>query len=174
MPAEQIVAASAAIRGHLGHGLAGPLAGRTVAGFWPLGGEPDLRPLLTHWAQSGVIVTLPTVAERAAPLQFLAWTPEAPMRTGAYGIAEPAPGPPCLPDIVLVPMLGYTLQGERVGYGGGYYDRTLAAWREAGHAVQTIGLAWRASRLAPGEYPFAAHDMAMDAVVDETGWHPAR
>lgn len=170
----QIAEASGAIRAHVQAGLVEEIRDRTVAGFWPLGGEPDLRPLLATWARAGVTVALPIVAQRAAPLHFLPWTPEAPMRTGAYGIAEPAPGPVCLPDIVLVPMLGYTLQGERVGYGGGYYDRTIAAWRASGHVVRTVGIAWRASRLAPGEYPFAPHDMALDAVVDETGWHTAR
>ncbi len=169
-----VAAASATISAQLRQAMQGRLDGRIVAGFWPMPGEPDLRALLTEWARAGHTVALPCVAARAAPLVFLPWHPEVPMRTGAFGIAEPAPAPPCLPDIVLVPLLGYTERGERVGYGGGYYDRTLAAWRDAGHAVQTVGVAWAASRLAPGEYPFAAHDMPMQAIVDENGWHDAR
>ena len=77
--------------------------------------------------EAGITVVLPVVRERNAPLAFLPWTPDAPMRSGAYGIQEPAAGDELPPDVVLAPTLGFTQFGDRVGYGGGYYDRTLAA-----------------------------------------------
>ena len=91
--------------------------------------EPDLRPLLEQWVEAGITVVLPVVRERNAPLAFLPWTPDAPMRSGAYGIQEPAAGDELPPDVVLAPTLGFTPFGDRVGYGGSYYDRTLAALR---------------------------------------------
>lgn len=142
-----------------------------VAAFWPLAHEPDLRPLLAEWAEAGVALALPRVERVAHPLAFVAWTPGAPMHSGAYGIPEPAGDAHVLPGIVLVPTLGYSAEGGRVGYGGGYYDRTLAAWRASGHPHVAIGVAWRGARLRAGEYVFAAHDMPLDAVVDEDGWH---
>ena len=142
-----------------------------VAAFWPLGDEPDLRPLLEQWADSDVQVCLPCVKGPGQPLVFRAWTPDAPMAAGAYGIAEPTQGPDCQPDVILVPTLGYTDRADRLGYGGGYYDRTLAALEQAGHDCIAIGIAWHECRL-PEDYEPASHDRRLDAVLTPEGWVP--
>ena len=103
-------------------------APRHIAAFWSLEEEPELQPLLHQWVEEeGLTVSLPVVAAPNAPLEFRLWTPDIPMATGSYGIAEPQGEPAPPPDLMLVPTLGYTRQGDRVGYGKGYYDRTLAA-----------------------------------------------
>lgn len=150
---------------------AGNPAPTTVAGFWPMADEPDLRPLLEQWTAAGMTVALPVVRERNAPLAFLPWTPQAELREGPYGIQEPVAGPELLPDVVLVPTLGYTEQGDRLGYGGGYYDRTLAALRAQGHRFIAIGIAWSCGEL-DADYVPAAHDFQLDAVLTQDGWVP--
>lgn len=142
-----------------------------VAAFWPLPGEPDLRPLLEQWSEGGVQVCLPCVTSPGQPLAFRPWTPDAAMAAGAYGIAEPAAGPDCRPDVILVPTLGYTGRADRLGYGGGYYDRTLAALEQAGHDCIAIGIAWTECRL-PDDYEPASHDRRLDAVLTPEGWVP--
>jgi len=143
---------------------------QTVAAYWPMEGEPDLRPLLQQWVENGVKVCLPRIAVRGQPLEFRNWTPDAPMAPGHYGIPEPD-GDVCMPDVILVPTLGYTAQADRLGYGGGYYDRTLAALAAARHHYVTIGIAWAEGRLPEGYQP-AAHDARLDAILTPDGWLP--
>lgn len=144
----------------------------TVAAFWPLPGEPDLRPLLGQWADGVAQVCLPCVTAPDQPLEFRNWSPSTPMREGRYGIAEPAEGPALFPDVVLVPTLGYTDKADRLGYGGGYYDRTLAALADAGRRPIAIGIAWAEGRL-PEDYRPAEHDVRLDAILTPEGWVPA-
>jgi len=144
----------------------------SVAAFWPLDHEPDLRPLLEQWAQAGIAVALPAIAQPGAPLEFRAWSPGDTLHAGPYNVQEPAPDRPALrPDVVLVPTLGYTAQADRLGYGGGYYDRTLAALRQAGHDFTAIGIAWNEG-LLDDDYLPAAHDVRLDAVLTPDGWVP--
>ncbi len=143
-----------------------------VAAFWPMPDEPDLRPLLRQWHDAGLRVLLPVIKTAGAPLEFHRWQPDAPMLPGAYGIPAPAPGQPELPDLVLVPTLGYTRQADRLGYGGGYYDRTLAALRAQGHAHTSIGIAWTEGRIDDPDYRAAPHDVRLDAVLTPAGWLP--
>lgn len=150
---------------------AGRPAPATVAAFWPMEDEPDLRPLLAQWSENGVTVALPVMRERNAPLVFLPWTPDAALHAGPYGIQEPTQGADVLPDVLLVPTLGYTEHGDRLGYGGGYYDRTLAALRDRGHAFTAVGVAWNCGELDLGYAP-AAHDFRLDAVITPDGWVP--
>ncbi|MVW79374.1 5-formyltetrahydrofolate cyclo-ligase [Bordetella sp. 02P26C-1] len=150
----------------------GNAAPATVAAFWPLTGEPDLRPLLKQWAQAGISVALPAIREPDAPLEFRAWVPGDALQRGAMGVQEPSPDRPVVrPDVVLVPTLGYTLQADRLGYGGGYYDRTLADLRQTGHAFTSIGIAWNEGFLED-EYVPAAHDERLDAILTPDGWVP--
>ncbi|CAM3375162.1 5-formyltetrahydrofolate cyclo-ligase [Bordetella sputigena] len=142
-----------------------------IAAYWPLPDEPDLRPLLSQWVEAGITVALPVVRGPGQPLEFLPWTPDTPMREGAYGIAEPAAGAAVTPELILVPTLGYTGQADRVGYGGGYYDRTLAALKAAGHGFTTIGIAWSVGRLEDTHAP-EPHDVRLDAVLTPDGWVP--
>ena len=102
--------------------------GKVFSGFWPIKGEPDLRPLMAELHQAGVTIALPLVEQKAAPLVFRHWTPETRMVRGDWNIPVPPPDAPVLlPDIALAPLVGWTAEGYRLGYGGGYFDRTLAA-----------------------------------------------
>lgn len=144
---------------------------RNIAAFWSMPEEPQLMPLLRQWAdEDGYQVSLPAVTAPGEPLEFRLWDPEAPMRDGAYGIQEPAGEPAPPPDIVLVPTLGYTRQGDRVGYGGGYYDRTLAALKASGHPFVTIGIAWATGDLSDLGHQPQPHDVRLDGILTDKGW----
>ena len=144
----------------------------TIAAFWSTADEPPLQPLLHQWVEEhGLSVTLPVVDKPDAPLTFRQWSPEQTLQTGPYGIQEPTDGdeaPP--PDIVLVPTLGFTRQGDRVGYGKGYYDRTLAALKAQGHQFTTIGIAWACGDLSGQHYTPAPHDLRLDSILTDKGW----
>jgi len=142
-----------------------------IAAFWSMADEPALQPLLRQWAQDETLtVSLPVVTAPGAPLQFRTWTPDTPMRPGAYGILEPEGPQAPPPDVVLVPTLGFTRQGDRLGYGGGYYDRTLAALKTSGHPFTTLGIAWACGDLSGEDYSPAAHDVRLDGVLTDKGW----
>ena len=96
-----------------------------VAGFWPLEYEPDLRPLLHQLDQNQVTVCLPVIVERHAPLEFHRWTPSTTLTAQGFGVMEPARQQALIPDILLVPTLGFTTKAGRLGYGGG---TTTAVW----------------------------------------------
>ena len=92
------------------------------------------------------------------------------MRAGAFGIQEPAGELAPAPDIILVPTLGFTRQGDRLGYGKGFYDRTLAALRSSGHSFVSIGVAWAVGDMSNDTYTPQAHDQKLDAVITDKGW----
>ncbi|ANN75052.1 5-formyltetrahydrofolate cyclo-ligase [Bordetella bronchialis] len=142
-----------------------------IAAYWPLADEPDLRPLLNQWVEAGITVALPAVTGAGQPLEFRPWSPDAPMQEGAYGIPQPLPGATVTPELILVPTLGYTGHADRVGYGGGYYDRTLAALKDAGHRYTAIGIAWAVGRLDDTHVP-EPHDVRLDAILTPDGWVP--
>lgn len=143
-----------------------------VAAFWPLKHEPNLIPFLTQVHQLGFPTALPVVAQRDAPLEFHLWDPEMPMISGAFGIQEPASKVIVQPNLILVPTLGFTRRGDRMGYGGGYYDRTLAALRHDGVPILTIGIAWQEGKLdlVQPDYQPSPHDVPLDAVLTAEGW----
>ena len=144
---------------------------RNIAAFWSLPEEPQLQALLRQWVEEdGYQVSLPVVTSPGAPMAFRLWEPDAPMREGAYGIQEPVGAPAPHPDVVLVPTLGYTRQGDRVGYGKGYYDRTLAAMKEAGHEFVSIGIAWATGDLSDLGHVPHPHDFPLDGVLTDKGW----
>jgi len=158
--------ASAAVRdriaelargGHLPRGGAG--------GYWPLGSELDARPALLHLKDLGHAVGLPVSGPRGTPLLFRDWDPEAPMAAGRYGIQEPAEGRAVLrPSLLLVPLLAFDRSGHRLGYGAGYYDRTLDGLR-AGGAVLAVGVAFAAQEMPA--VPVDGHDERLDWIVTE-------
>jgi len=123
---------------------------------------------LRHWLErliaQGARIALPVVVIRAAPLVFRPWTPDCRMVQGFWKIPVPAEGPDVVPDILLAPLLGWDDAGYRLGYGGGYFDRTLAAFSLR---PLVIGVGLAAARL-PTIFP-APHDIAMDAIVTEAG-----
>ena len=146
-----------------------PVTPGAVVGFcWPFKGEIDARFAVRHWRERGAIAALPEVVEKAGPLRFSEWWPGAPMRPGVYDIPVPDGTRVVLPDVAIVPMNGVDGKGYRLGYGGGYFDRTLAALERR---VLAIGVAYEALRL-PTIHP-QAHDIPMDFVVTEAGAYRA-
>lgn len=162
-----------AVSGHLSRLLRarfGSLAGRVIAGYWPIRGEIDLRPLMAEWHAAGARVALPVITEIAAPLVFRRWTPQARLERGHWNIPEPPPGAETLtPEIALAPLVGWALRedapgGWRLGHGGGYFDRTLAALSPRPF---TIGVGLSSARLATIRPQ--PHDIPLDAIVTEAG-----
>ncbi len=139
--------------------------GAVLAGYWPIKGEPDLRLLLADLSRSGVIIALPVVETRAAPLVFRRWTPETRMMRGDWNIPVPPPeAVPLLPQVFLAPCLGWDDGCFRLGWGRGYFDRTLAALTIR---PTTIGIALSAARLLT-IYP-QPHDIPLDLILTEEG-----
>lgn len=174
------VAGRAAVAGALGGHLDALLArrgvalpGRIVAGYWPIRAEPDLRPWMTRLHDAGARLALPVVETRAAPLVFRPWAPGAAMERGHWNILVPATATTVTPAIVLAPLVGWDGAGYRLGYGGGYFDRTLAA--AGAMRPLAIGVGLQGAAL-PTIYP-QPHDIGLDAIVTEAGvqWEaPAR
>jgi 5-formyltetrahydrofolate cyclo-ligase len=125
-----------------------PPAGTAVSAFWPMPGELDLRPLLEALHARGCVCALPVVIARAKPLLFRSWEPGVDLVTSRWGIAEPGPErPEVRPGHALVPLLAFDDAGYRIGYGGGFYDRTLAALRADGRGpLLAIGVGLEAQR----------------------------
>ena len=135
--------------------------GTALAVYWPLAGEPDLRPAYAELAEAGVRLALPVVVARDTALGFAEWIPGEPTVTDKLGVAVPAElrmveRPPAL----LVPCLGFDADGYRLGYGGGFYDRTLAAQPRP----RTLGIAYAFQR---AEFPLDAYDVPLDRVITE-------
>jgi 5,10-methenyltetrahydrofolate synthetase len=141
-----------------------------VGFYWPLPGEFDLRAHMATWLaqNAGRRAALPVIRARHAPLEFHRWAPDAPMREGLHQIPEPVDGERLTPDLLLIPCVGFDTHGYRLGYGGGYYDRTLAAWPARALPV-TVGIACEICRMAA--LPHEAHDWPMNAVVTQAGWY---
>ena len=97
------------------------------------------------------------------------------MLPGAFGVMQPAPRQALVPDIILVPTLGYTRNADRIGYGAGFYDRTLATLQKDGLAPLAIGIGWREGQIDLEEdaYRPQAHDMPLAAILTPDGWWPA-
>ena len=133
-----------------------------IAGYWPLDGEIDIRPALFEAAAGGHVVGLPVTPPRGQALSFRRWWPGAPLRPGRFGTVKPD-GPIVTPDVLLVPLLAFDRAGGRLGYGGGYYDRTLAAL-PAG--VVAIGCGFAAQEI--DTVPMEPHDRHMHAIATET------
>ena len=145
-----------------------PPAGAVVGFCWPYKGEFDARFAVRHWRERGAIGALPEVVDKKGPLQFSKWWPGAPMRPGVYDIPVPDGTEVLAPDFAIVPMNAFDEHGFRLGYGGGYFDRTLAA---AERRMIAIGVSYEMLRL-PTIHP-QAHDIPMDFVVTEAGIYGA-
>ncbi len=129
--------------------------------YWPIRGEPDLGKAYAELARHGLRLALPIVVGRDAPLSFAAWTPGQPMEEGAMKVPVPkAPHQLVSPDALLIPCVGFNSARVRLGYGGGFYDRTLA--REP--RPLAIGVAYQCTL---AEFEAEAHDIALDAVLTE-------
>ncbi|MDL2357107.1 MAG: 5-formyltetrahydrofolate cyclo-ligase [Pseudomonadota bacterium] len=131
--------------------------------YWPLRGEADLSVAYYELARAGVRLALPVVLARDAALGFADWRPGEPMHKDAMGVAVPADlRMVATPPALLVPCLGFNAQGYRLGYGGGYYDRTLAVPPRP----RTVGIAYAC---LAAQFPSAPHDVALDRIITERG-----
>ena len=142
----------------------GLIEGLTISAWWPIKAELNLRHWLADLVGQGATVALPVVLTPAAPLVFRPWTPDCHMVQGFWKIPIPAEGPEVIPDVTLAPLVGWDAAGFRLGYGGGYFDRTLAALAPRPYA---IGVGLQAARVQT-IFP-QPHDIAMDAIVTEAG-----
>ncbi|WP_134725834.1 5-formyltetrahydrofolate cyclo-ligase [Paracoccus luteus] len=140
-----------------------PHGGAVLAGYWPMRGEPDPRPAMA--AHDGP-VCLPEVVARATPLRFRLWRGEA-LVPGVFGTSHPPETcPEVSPTVLIVPLAGFDAGLNRLGYGGGFYDRTLAHLRARG-PVTAIGLAWAGQQVAP--IPVEPTDEPLDLLVTDRG-----
>lgn len=141
-------------------GLVGA-AGGTVAAYWAMKDEPDLAGTMARWRAAGIAVALPRVVQADAPLEFAGWDPAHALQPGPFGTLHPA-GESCgSPAVLIIPCLGFDLRCFRLGYGGGYYDRTLERMPE----VRTIGVAYDCCEVEG--FVAQAHDLPMGWVVTE-------
>jgi 5-formyltetrahydrofolate cyclo-ligase len=139
-----------------------PAPGATVSGFWPLGEEIDLRPLLHALHDRGHAIVLPVTPRRGEALTFRRWHPDDVLVPERFGTMRPV-GPVMVPDMLLVPLLAFDAAGRRLGYGGGFYDRTLPGLP----GRFRLGCAFAAQQV--DEVPSGPYDMRLDAVATENG-----
>ena len=143
-------------------GLRG-LGGRVLAGYMAMRTEIDPLPAMAvHQGAVGV----PVIIAAGVPLRFRAWGPGARMVAGGFGTMIPEEGPWVEPEVLIVPLLAFDARGYRLGYGGGFYDRTLAGLRQK-HGVLAVGFAFAAQEV--DEVPIDGFDQRLDAVVTEQG-----
>ncbi|MDP2809288.1 MAG: 5-formyltetrahydrofolate cyclo-ligase [Rhodocyclaceae bacterium] len=156
-------ALSARIEAHLAT-LLMPLPPQTLAFCAPIRGEFDVRPLASLLIERGWRTAMPVVEAADAPMRFRTWMPSSAMDIDRHGIPIPTGGQDIVPDIVLLPLVAFDPQGFRLGYGGGYFDRTLATLVPRPLA---IGVGFELGRVA--DIRPQAHDMPLDAAVTEAG-----
>ena len=143
-----------------------------AAGYHALGAELNPWPVLRRLEAAGARIVLPAAPEPHAPLMFRAFAPNQPLSPDAAKIPSPTEEAEALtPDLVIAPLIAFDRQGYRLGQGGGYYDRTLAALRASGRLF-VIGLAYAGQEV--DQIPRDAHDQPLDAILTETGYHPVR
>ena len=139
---------------------------RCLGFCWPWRGEFDAREVVTRWLarQPARVAALPVIEQAGAALRFRAWTPDAPMAPGLFGIAAPIAGEWCVPDVMLLPLVAIDAAGFRLGYGGGYFDRTLALMQPL---PVTVGVGFefqRVESIAPEPW-----DVPLDWRLSEAG-----
>jgi 5-formyltetrahydrofolate cyclo-ligase len=162
IPRDERARCDEAITARLRRLLPAPGGQRSIGVYWPFKGEYDPRPLMRSLHGLGARLALPVVVERARPLVFREWWPGIRLVPGIWGIPVPAEGDAVLPDMLLAPLVGFDARGYRLGYGGGYYDRTLAALPER---PLVIGIGYESSGLET-IHP-QPHDIPMDLIVTE-------
>lgn len=139
---------------------------KTLGVYWPIRSEPDLQRIYPELVARGVQLALPSVSDKNAPLKFLAWKPGDEMAKDTMGIPTPVPSSvEVQPDALLVPCVGFNARLIRLGYGKGYYDRTLAV----SPRPVAIGVAYAFSEAV---FTGAPHDVALDVIVTESAIIP--
>ena len=137
-----------------------------IAGYWPIRSELDCRPLLRHLHDAGFQCALPICVD--GRLIFREWSPTAPLQKGQYGIETPLNDAELvIPQIILCPLLGFDAVGNRLGYGGGFYDKTLSDL-SGSHDVKLVGVAYSIQSVAA--LPSEPHDFALNGIVTELGY----
>lgn len=136
-----------------------------VAGYWAIRDELDIRQIMAQLMDAGQPFCLPVVVGEDQPLELRQWREGEALYPAGFGTLAPEDGAPVLvPDLVLMPLLGFDASGTRLGYGGGYYDRTLAS---LSNRPRLVGFAYDVQQF--DDVPRLAHDIPLDAVVTETG-----
>jgi 5-formyltetrahydrofolate cyclo-ligase len=143
-------------------GLVDLAEGSVVSFYWPFKGEFDLRGWVGSLRTRGIRSALPVVVEKKQPMRFRLWSPGCRMERGVWNIPVPADGPDVTPDVTIAPLVGFDPDCYRLGYGGGYFDRTLATLSPKPFAV---GVGFELGRLET-VFP-QPHDIGMDAIVTE-------
>jgi len=145
--------------------MAQRLHASAVSAFYPISDEPNTLPLLGALAEHGFCTALPITVARGAPLIFRQWKPGDPTSLGPMKIPEPPAGAPILePDLMFVPLACFDRRGHRIGYGAGYYDRTIERLR-ANASVTAVGVAYASAEIAA--LPDEAHDQRLDYILTE-------
>jgi 5-formyltetrahydrofolate cyclo-ligase len=139
-----------------------PRIGQVIAFCWPVQNEPDIRPLMLKWRKSGITIALPVVITPGKPLEFRAWEQECVLQLDRYGIPTPTNGPLVTPDILLLPGNAFDNAGYRLGYGGGFFDRTLAMMTPR---PLVLGLCFEHARVT--DLKPEPHDQVVDALITE-------
>lgn len=143
-------------------------AGMVVSGFLPIRSEVDLKPLMAALAEEGARLCLPAIIDKQT-IVFRAYHPDAELISMGFGTYGPAAHEPVLqPEIMLVPLAAFDQSGNRIGYGGGYYDRAIHQMRQKGHNPRLIGIAFDCQEVA--SVPVEPHDIRLDAILTESGY----
>ena len=125
-----------------------------------------MRPARAALLRAGLVLALPVVGQVNSPLVFRRWRPGVPLEQGPHGTSQPGPSAPDVqPECLLVPLLAFDRRGGRLGYGGGYYDRTLESLRLSGVCPLVVGIAYAAQEVS--SVPMEPHDQPLDLVVTE-------
>lgn len=146
--------------------LIGPPSGRIIAGYMPIRTEISPLQAMATLHAAGARICVPVIKAAGLPLDFCEWTPDAPMINGPFGAQIPAQGAFLIPDTLIVPLVAFDANFNRLGYGGGYYDRSLEQLRAAAR-TNAIGFAYAAQSLAT--LPQEPTDQPLDALVTENG-----
>lgn len=163
--ADDLAAQAAALIARYGTGV--------YAAYLPIRSELSPLPLVAALQAGGVVTAMPVTPEPGQPLTFHQWAPGDALDDGPYGTTQPAANAPVVtPVVILAPMLAFDDGCWRLGYGGGFYDRTIGGLRAAGHTIAAIGLAYDEQHV--DQVPTGSYDMALDGVLTPTGLRAAR
>lgn len=144
---------------------------KSIAFYWPIHGEPDIQAPLLEWLSKkpSRSIALP-VTQKDRALDFFAWNKSTPMSSGLYGIMEPQNTAQILPELIFTPCLGWQdLHGKlwRLGYGGGYYDRTMAHLHSINRVPTLVGISYSQLKLSSNEWQPQSHDIPLDTLITE-------
>ena len=165
--ANALPGAAIMLAGHAAH-LTGRYGSGVYAGYMPIHSELSPLLLLENLVGLGCDLALPITPRAGQPLRFHRWEIDGLLNDGPYGTKQPpADNDKCDPDVILAPLLAFDEDGWRLGYGGGFYDRTIASFRGCGQRVKLIGIAYEEQKM--DKIPVGSFDMPLDAVLSPAG-----